>query len=301
MLAPVLHSCTFAQIERTVAQAVDLYDPDEAERRAAKAADDRSFDIHLGTHGPTTDGTIAISGSVSLEDALDLEQAVKDGAKSLGDLGCDESLDVRRSMAVGEMARNQLALNLETEDADADGAEHDIGWQPGGGRGVNLYAHLDPDTLHATVDNVGAPDVLIDQIKAWCQTVGNTVIIRPVIDLNTQISTNAYTPTEKLVEQVRLRDQVCVFPHCPRRARWCDLDHRTPYDKTNPAAGGPTATQNLALLCRKHHRAKTFSPWTYQSPEPGVYDWTSPSGLRYRVTRGRRHGRLPITTPLEEP
>ncbi len=34
MLAPVLHSCTFAQIERTVAQAVDLYDPDEAERRA---------------------------------------------------------------------------------------------------------------------------------------------------------------------------------------------------------------------------------------------------------------------------
>ncbi len=64
---------------------------------------------------------------------------------------------------------------------------------------------------------------------------------------------------------------------------------------------GKPSTQNLALLCRKHHRAKTFSPWTYQSPEPGVYDWTSPSGLRYRVTRGRRHGRLPITTPLEEP
>ncbi len=111
--------------------------------------------------------------------------------------------------------------------------------------------------------------MLIDQIKAWCQAVGNTVIIRPVIDLNTQISTNAYTPTEKLVEQVRLRDQVCVFPHCPRRARWCDLDHRTPYDKTDPTAGGPTATQNLALLCRRHHRAKTFSPWTYSPPNPG--------------------------------
>ncbi len=155
MLAPVLHSCTFAQIERTVAQAVDLYDPDEAERRAAKAADDRSFDIHLGTRGPTTDGTIAISGSVSLEDALDLEQAVKDGAKTLGDLGCDESLDVRRSMAVGEMARNQLALNLETEDGDEAAQSTTSGGRTGGGRGVNLYAHLDPDTLHATVDNVG--------------------------------------------------------------------------------------------------------------------------------------------------
>ncbi len=239
MLAPVLHSCTFAQIERTVAQAVDLYDPDEAERRAAKAADDRSFDIHLGTRGPTTDGTIAISGSVSLEDALDLEQAVKDGAKTLGDLGCDESprrppLDGRRRdgpQPTRPQPRNRRRRRRRSE--------HDIGWQHGGGRGVNLYAHLDPDTLHATVDNPGAGDVLIDQIKAWCQTVGNTVIIRPVIDLNTQISTNAYTPTEKLVEQVRLRDQVCVFPHCPRRARWCDLDHRTPYDKNQPRRRRP--------------------------------------------------------------
>ncbi len=167
---------------------------------------------------------------------------------------------------------------------------------------MNLYAHLDPDTLHATVDNVGAPDVLIDQIKAWCQTVGNTVIIRPVIDLNTQISTNAYTPTEKLVEQVRLRDQVCVFPHCPRRAQMVRPRPPDPLQQepTPPPAARPRP-RTWRCCAARHHRAKTFSPWTYQSPEPGVYDWTSPSGLRYRVTRGRRHGRLPITTPLEEP
>jgi hypothetical protein len=234
-----------------------------------------------------------VTGTLAIEDALDLEQAVKDGARALGELGCDESLDVRRSMAVGEMARQQLALNLQPGDSD------DLGAGGGGGRGVNLYAHLDPNNDHASLDNIGGGDVLIEQIRAWCQSVGNTVIIRPVIDLNTQLSTNAYTPTDKLVEQIRLRDQVCVFPHCTRRARYCDLDHRVPYNRKNPADGGKTTTQNLALLCRKHHRAKTFSTWAYTAPQPGVYYWISPSGARFQVTRGRRHGRMPITTPID--
>ena len=194
------------------------------------------------------------------------------------------------------MARNQLALNLQH---DGDGLVAGRTGGQRGGRGVTLYAHLDSDSMHASLDNIGGGDVLIEQIKAWCQTVGTTVTIRPVIDLNTQISTDAYTPTDKLTEQIRLRDQVCVFPHCTRRARFCDLDHRAPYNRRNPAAGGPTTTTNLALLCRKHHRAKTFSAWTYDTPQPGVYDWTSPSGLKLRVTRGRRHGRMPVTTLLE--
>ena len=33
--------------------------------------------------------------------------------------------------------------------------------------------------------------------------------------------------------------------------------------------------------------------------ETGVYDWTTPTGTRFRVTRGRAHGRIPITTPLD--
>ena len=287
MIAPVLHSCSWAQIDRTITQAIDLHDPDEAERRRLKAADDRSFDIHLGGRGSSSDGTIDVTGTLGLEDALDLEQAVKNGAKNLGELGCEESLDVRRSMAVGEMARNQLALDLQADDGDLESGHP-------GGRGVTLFAHLDPDGEHATLDNTGAGDVLIEQIKAWCQTVGNTVIIRPVIDLNTQISTNAYTPTAKIVDHVRLRDQCCVFPHCTRRARYCDLDHVIAH-----AQGGETSTLNLALLCRRHHRSKTFSAWTYDSPEPGVYDWTTPSGHRFRVVRGRRHGRMPITTRLD--
>ncbi|WP_323792502.1 HNH endonuclease [Nocardioides sp.] len=290
MLAPTLHSCSFAQIERTIAQAIDLFDPEEAERRRLKAADDRDFQVHLGGRNATTDGTIDVTGSLSTEDALDLEAAVKQGAKSLGDLGCEESLGARRSMAVGEMARTQLTLDLDTTESGDTG-----------GRGVVIYAHIDSDSPHATLDNVGGGDVLIDQLKDWCQTAGTSVTIKPVIDLNQEITTQAYVPTARLVEQVRLRDQNCVFPNCTRRANYCDLDHRVPFNKNNPDAGGKTTTSNLSLLCRKHHRAKTFSTWAYDSPHPGVYDWTSPSGHRFRVTRGRRHGRMPTTTPLNDP
>ncbi|WP_323793693.1 HNH endonuclease signature motif containing protein, partial [Nocardioides sp.] len=262
--------------------------PEEAERLRLKAADDREFQVHLGGREATTDGTVEVTGTLSVEDALDLEAAVKQGAKTLGDLGCEESLGARRSMAVGEMARQQLTLDLE---AGGDT----------GGRGVVIYAHIDPDSPHATLDNIGGGDVLIEQLKDWCQTAGTTVTIKPVIDLNQEISASAYVPTAKLVEQVRLRDQCCVFPNCTRRAAHCDLDHRVPFNKNNPEAGGKSTTSNLSLLCRKHHRAKTFSTWDYTSPQPGIYDWTSPSGHRFRVVRGRRHGRMPITTPLDDP
>jgi hypothetical protein len=286
MLAPVLHSCSFAQIERTVAVAIDLHDPEEAERRRVRAADGRRFDVHLG-RGGSTDGTVEVSGTLDTADALDLEQAVKKGAKTLGDLGCEEPLEVRRSMAVGEMARNQLTLDLS-------GAETD-----GGGRGVTIYAHLSPGQAHADVDNPGAGTVLVSQLLEWCTKPGVFVKIQPVIDLNTDHTTPAYVPTPTQVRQVRLRDQTCVFPYCTKPAERCDLDHRVPHDKAHPDQGGPTASSNLAPLCRRHHRAKTFSTWSYDSPTPGTYEWSSPTGARFTVTRGRPHGRLPVTTPLD--
>ena len=44
-------------------------------------------------------------GSVGLPDALALEAAIARGAKALKDLGSSEPLDVRRSWALGDLAR----------------------------------------------------------------------------------------------------------------------------------------------------------------------------------------------------
>jgi len=63
-------------------------------------------------------------------------------AAHLKDLGCTESLDVRRAMALGELARRQLALDLTTS-PDSDGpAEPGSKTRPV--RAVVLYLYLHP-------------------------------------------------------------------------------------------------------------------------------------------------------------
>ena len=86
-------------------------------------------------------------------------------------------------------------------------------------------------------------------------------------------------------EQAILRDRRCVFPWCGRDARSTDLDHIVPF--VPPDEGGPpgqTNPQNLAPLCRRHHRAKTFTGWTYERQRDGTYAWTSPHQKHYLVT-----------------
>ena len=171
------------------------------------------------------------------------------------------------------MARHQQALDLDTGEILS-----------GHGRGVTIHVHLDAhpdaDATTALVDNTGTP-VLVDQIQSWCQTAGTKVTIRPVLDLAADPCTTAYRPTDEIVETVRQRDRTCVFPHCRRRR--VDLDHIVPFD-----SGGPTSAHNLAMLCRRHHRAKTHGRWRYVMVEPGLYAWTSPTGQTCTVDRRTR-------------
>ncbi|MEO9326255.1 HNH endonuclease signature motif containing protein, partial [Nocardioides sp. C4-1] len=118
---------------------------------------------------------------------------------------------------------------------------------------------------------------------------GTKVTVKPVIDLAEPAETPAYRPSDAIRERVTLRDRCCVFPDCTRRR--VDLDHIVAWE-----SGGITATWNLALLCRRHHRAKTHGQWAYRMVEPGLYTWTSPIGTEKTVdrrpppgTRARRH------------
>ena len=101
---------------------------------------------------------------------------------------------------------------------------------------------------------------------------------------------NTYTiikVPDRLAEQTKTRDDTCVFPWCTRTARRCDNEHCIPY-----ADGGTTCSCNIAPLCRRHHRIKTHSAWTYTTLEPGTFLWTSPHG--YQLLRDHE-GTIDVT------
>jgi len=59
-----------------------------------------------------------------------------------------------------------------------------------------------------------------------------------------------------------LRDRRCVVPGCGV-AYSLEIDHVRPL-----ASGGDTRLDNLALLCRHHHRLKTYEGWTLERCGP---------------------------------
>ncbi len=103
----------------------------------------------------------------------------------------------------------------------------------------------------------------------------------PVLNTARGDAVDVHDPPRWMREQVILRDQHCVFPGCTRDARTCDLDHTTPYQPDDPphSVAGQTHPDNLACLCRRHHRAKTHGPWRYTRTPDGRYVWTGPQAF----------------------
>uniref|UniRef100_UPI00262AB081 HNH endonuclease signature motif containing protein n=2 Tax=uncultured Phycicoccus sp. TaxID=661422 RepID=UPI00262AB081 len=105
------------------------------------------------------------------------------------------------------------------------------------------------------------------------------------------LATTAYRPGTALTALVRARDRHCRFPGCHVAARFCDLDHVTPWPT------GPTTAINLATLCRRHHRTKQRPGWRAVLHPDATMTWTDPTG-RHRTTHPtdqRHHATLPDT------
>ncbi len=120
--------------------------------------------------------------------------------------------------------------------------------------------------------------VLTGRLHSWLLTAG-TVTIKPVLDITTMPAVDQHDPPARMAEAVGLRDETCVYPRCGRRAEVCDLDHideYIPMDEGGPP--GQTHPDNLAPLCRRHHRAKTFANFSYRRLADGSYEWTLPTG-----------------------
>ncbi|PID53251.1 MAG: hypothetical protein CSA58_07930 [Micrococcales bacterium] len=365
--APFLTRVGPSQLDRTVAEAVAKFDPEQANRDAENAAQRRGVWFGHAQPDPAVAGGVSeLSGVLDHLDAITLDHALNAGAAALKAAGCTQSRDVRRAMTLGDLARTQATLPLDTAEANggADWCDHGLrafgeplpdtqgprlgpaetgplpevvtdaqlaGWRPHHDRDeppardedipaaflpaprphcavtvgetgflvhLHLVATVRPDAQGPTItdgDDRRLGDWLLSptgylqrtgtavttsQIRDWLSRPDARVSVRPVVHTGTELSTDAYTPTEALAEQTRAKHPVCVFPFCTRPATSCDLDHRTPY----PA--GATTSSNLYPLCRRHHVVKTHRAWDYEpDPDSGGLIWYSPTGNLYHVDR----------------
>ncbi|MEE3125952.1 MAG: hypothetical protein VX494_01975 [Actinomycetota bacterium] len=320
-LAHAVHTASFTTVKRLVAEAAARFDPEGCEMEEVDTAASLHVTLDLNTAWSIgTAGGVHLSGLLDRADAEELEAAIRTVADQLLAAGSTDSLDVRRAKALGYLSRGDLTLDLPDIDTDTDtpapggraatsASEERASRPPTRTRQVVLHIHLseaaltsspevDPDTgmlgLHlARVEN-HHQTVTADAVRDWLGVPGTQITVKPVIDLADQIAVDSYEIPDRISARVKLKRTMCVFPHCTRTSARTDLDHIDEY--VPPDQGGPpgqTATDTLAPLCRRHHRAKTHpSPastssttiaWDYQQLTPTTWLWASPHGIRFLV------------------
>ncbi|WP_134739757.1 HNH endonuclease signature motif containing protein [Nocardioides sp. 503] len=281
MVGFVAHKVSFAEIERQIAAAKAQFDPEGAEKARREAADSRRLDVDKAH--VSINGTVEVSGTLDYVDGLALDTALSHRAAELKAAGSEESLDVRRSIAAGDLARGYDSLPFD----DAGEGGFETGLRPSSTTEVVVHVHEDLDGV-GRLGNTRTP-LLAETIREWCGRPDTRVIVKPVRDLSGHIHVAAYEIPDRLREQGELVDLTCVFPWCTRPAVRCDVDHAIPF-----AEGGPTCSCNTAPLCRGHHRLKTHGRWDYDVLDRGTYLWHSPLGHAY-------HRDHTGTTPLDSP
>jgi hypothetical protein len=89
-------------------------------------------------------------------------------------------------------------------------------------------------------------------------------------------------------------------------AEHADLDHtRCFHQQPGDPPGtelGTTCAANLAPLCHRDHRLKTDGGHTLHQYAPGLFEWITPTGQRYRSRPGTRdHVRTTSDDPGRPP
>ena len=184
------------------------------------------------------------------------------------------SLEQRRADALVDMAKVALA---------------DAGTRPHPRPAIEVL--IDAETLagrtpkdfaRAACDIAGLGPVPIETIRRLiCDAVIGGILGRASDVLDARKP--GRFPSAAQRRAVVARDRHCVWPGCDRPARWCDVHHIIPADD-----GGPTVIRNLALLCRRHHRAVHERRWRIWREGDGTVRVARPEAMTaHRVDRDR--------------
>jgi len=138
---------------------------------------------------------------------------------------------------------------------------------------VPVLALLGVGDEPATLEGVGPIDLDTARELAAAAPSFLRVLTHPETGAVLSVGRERYVPPADLRAALLVRDGTCRFPGCARRAARCDVDHALAWQD-----GGRTSIDNLAHLCRKHHRLKHAAGWIVTRERGGTLRFTSPSG-----------------------
>jgi hypothetical protein len=185
-------------------------------------------------------GMVRVDGSLDPETGetlLTALSAVLDAESRSTREGDDRTPAQRRADALGEICRQWLDL------ADRPNV---------GGEKPHVTVTVGVDTLRdgagtsAELDHVGPVDGETARRLACDASIRRVVMAGP----SEPLDVGRRTPLipQAIRRALIIRDRHCRFPGCDRPHTWCIAHHIVHW-----AEGGPTAVQNLLLLCRRHH------------------------------------------------
>ncbi len=281
-LAPALGVVTWTRLEALMEGEIVKADPVAAAEREERARSGRFAQVQRDDIGQA--GVRTVVARLATPEAVQLDATIGRLAHTLSLHGDTDTLDVRRSRALGILATPERACALLAGDtATADRLKPP----------VRLYLHLNGDGLdgdspdpEGVVRLEGNGAVPLATLRALL--ADSTVRVTTVIDQRDSIPVDAYEIPDRIREQVVLAHPYEVFPWGSRRARHADLDHTVPYDR-----GGPTCRDNLGPLSRTGHRAKTHAGWRCHQIRPGHWLWRTPYGREYHVDNWGTHDLVP--------
>ena len=248
---------TTGQLRARLRTACVSADPDEASRRYASAVDDRRVVAEpqddgtchlLGLNLPPHRATAAVNHVNALARQLRRSGETRTMDQLRADVLCDLLTGVRTPdrVTTGVEIRVDLATLAGLDD------------HPGELAG---YGPVIADIARQVADNARS--------RRWTLVETGT---GAVLD----VGTTRRRPTASGRRRIEARYPTCVFPGCRVASTRCDLDHRTPW-----ADGGATHEDNLAPLCRHHHRIRHHHGWAHTAAADGTVTWHSPLHHRY--------------------
>jgi Domain of unknown function (DUF222) len=281
------------EIRQIANRAVHRFDTDGAERRHSVRRLERRVEMW-----PREDGMAELRAYLTAAEATVIKLRLDTFAKTMG-ADDERTMDQRRadtlrdlllSRAAGQvtthvhvtvpaglLADNDTAARPSQQAAGVGDAEAGnentgaAGSRPGSGAGWWVAGPGCAELAgYGTIAASQARDLAAGTDATW-----NRLLTDPSTGSLLEYGRTTYRPPAGLADFVRARDRRCVFPGCTRPSTECDLDHRAPWPT------GPTNAENLAPLCRRHHRLKHESRWRVTKRPDGHYVWTSPAEIEY--------------------